>query len=228
MNFKNIIILNKPVGITSNAIIKKLSILKKKIGYCGNLDIIATGILPIYFNNNTNFLKFINNTNKHYISIIKFGYRSDTGDINGKIISSNIKKINIKKNIFLYNIYKIQGLSYQKPHIYSSVKYKGKNLYEYTRYGIELKKKKKYIYLNKVKIIKIKKNIILKISCTKGTYIRSIIDFIGQKFKYKSYIILLHRINIGIFNIKKSIKLEDLLYIRYKNLLKLKIINNIH
>ncbi|HFL8794842.1 MAG TPA: tRNA pseudouridine(55) synthase TruB [Candidatus Azosocius sp. HAIN] len=221
-----ILILNKPIGITSNSIIKKIEFLfkKKKIGHCGNLDVNASGILLICLKKiNKKNNKYIYNFNKKYILKINLGYRTNTNDLNGKFISSNIKNINIKKNNFFYNIYKIHGISYQKPNIFSSVKYKGKNLYEYTRCGIKLFKKKKYIYINNIKIIN-KKNLLFSISCTKGTYIRSIIDFLGQQLICKSYMSFLHRINIGLFNIKKSIYLEDLLYKRYKKIIKLNII----
>ncbi|QQG46955.1 MAG: tRNA pseudouridine(55) synthase TruB [Candidatus Azosocius agrarius] len=224
-NNNGMFILNKPIGITSNSILKKMSniFLSKKIGHCGNLDIIATGLLPISFGQFNQFNKYINNSNKQYIIILAFYYRTETSDVNSNFISSKINKIYVNKNNLLYNIYKMQGLSYQKPHIFSAVKYKNKNLYEYTKYGIKLKKKKKYIYLNKIKIINDK---IIKISCTKGTYIRSIIDYLGQKTKYKAFILLLHRINIGPFSINNSIKLEDLLYLRFNNLKTLNTIKN--
>ncbi len=207
-----LLIFNKPSGITSNNVLKKIKkIFKpKKIGYIGTLDPISSGILPICFGKTTKLSKYIIKEKKTYITTILLGIKTNTYDSFGYIIKKKKNIYNEKKLIKIIKKYK--GKIKQKIPIYSSCKYKGKPLYKYAIKGIKIKKSK-YINIYKIKIIKIKKNIIkLYIKCSKGTYIRSIINEIGKKIKIGAHIISLKRIKIGKFSIKKSYKFKNIYF----------------
>ncbi len=223
LNKKNgLLLFNKPIGITSNNALKKIKkILKeKKIGYIGSLDPISSGLLLIAFGKTNKLFNKIIKKKKTYKITIKLGEKTNTYDAYGYIIKKkNISNKKIKKNIYKI-IKKYKGKILHKIPIYSACKYKGKPLYKYAIKGINIKKKK-YIYIYKIKINKIKKKIIkLKIKCSKGTYIRSIINDIGNKLKCGAYILKLKRTKIGKFKIKDSYNFIDLLKKKKKTIIK--------
>ncbi len=238
-NIKNgLLIFNKPKSITSNNTLKKIkNILKnKKIGYIGSLDPISSGILLIAFGKTNKLFNKIIKKKKTYKITIKLGEKTNTYDAYGYITKKyfiNDKKKIIKKNINKI-IKKYKGKILHNIPTYSSCKYKGKPLYKYAIKGINIKKKK-YIYIYKIKINKIKKKIVkLTIVCSKGTYIRSIINDIGKKLKYGAYILNLKRIKIGKFKIKKSYNFNDIkkkknnnIIIPHKKIIKLLYNNNL-
>ncbi len=209
----------KPSGITSNNALTKIKKIFKpyKIGFIGTLDPISSGILLICFGKTTKLSKFIIKEKKTYKVTIVLGINTNTYDAYGFITKKN--KIKFKKKKLINLIKKNKGKIKQNIPIYSSCKYKGKPLYKYAIKGINIKKKK-YIKIYKIKILKFYKNILkLLIKCSKGTYIRSIIYKIGKKLKCGAYIIKLKRIKIGNFNIKKSYKFKD--FTKIKNINKI-------
>ncbi len=205
----------KPCGVTSNKILQKIKkqFRPKKIGFIGTLDPISSGILLICFGKSTKLFNYIIKEKKTYIVTSILGITTNTYDSYGYITKiTKFKKI--KKNKIINIIKKYKGKIKQKVPIYSSCKFNGIPLYKYAIKGINIKKYN-YIKIYKIKLIKFKKNIIkLKIKCSKGTYIRSLINKIGKYLKCGSHIIKLKRIKIGKFNIKKSLKLKDLIKIK--------------
>ncbi len=208
-----LLIFNKPKGITSNNALKKIKniIKNKKIGYIGSLDPISSGILLIAFGKTNKLFNKIIKKKKTYKVTAKLGETTNTYDAYGYIIKKKKVKKKYVKNKINKIINKYKGKILQNIPIYSACKYKGKPLYKYAIKGINIKKKK-YIYIYKININKIKNNIIkLTIKCSKGTYIRSIINDIGKKLKCGAYILNLKRIKIGKFTIKKSYNFNDIL-----------------
>ncbi len=209
-NINGLLIFYKPKGLTSNNILIKIKkiFLPKKIGYIGTLDPIASGILLICFGKSTKLSKYLIEEKKTYKVTIKLGENTNTNDAYGFIINKN--KIKFKKKKLLKIIKHYKGKINQKIPYYSACKYKGKQLYKYAIHGINIKKKK-YIYIYKIKILYIKKKLIkLIIKCSKGTYIRSIINYIGKKLKCGAYILKLKRIKIGKYLLKNAIKFKHL------------------
>ncbi len=209
-NINGLLIFNKPSGLTSNNILQKIKkkFLAKKAGYIGSLDPIASGILLICFGKTTKLFNYIINEKKTYQVTIKLGETTNTHDAYGFII--NKKKINFSYKNLLKHIKNIKGNIKQEIPYYSATKYKGKSLYKYAIKGILIKKKKN-IFIYKTKILYFKINILkLEIICSKGTYIRSLINQLGIKLKCGAYILKLNRIKIGNFNIKKSISFKDI------------------
>ncbi len=218
-NINGLLIFNKPIGITSNDTLKKIKKIfsPNKAGYIGSLDPIASGLLIISFGKYTKLFDKIIKKKKTYNVTIKLGETTNTYDAYGFIKKK--QKINFSKKK-LYNIIsKFKGKINQNIPIYSSCKFKGKPLYKYAIKGIKIKKKKK-IYIHNIMILKYEYDILkLKIICSKGTYIRSIVHNIGKKLKCGAYILKLKRIQIGKIKIKHSSKFKDIRNINKKKIL---------
>lgn len=217
-NEENILLVNKPKGITSFDVIrilrKELGI--RKMGHSGTLDPMATGLILIGVNKGTKKLKDLIGLDKIYEAEITFGKKTDSYDLDGKILEKkelneeNINKIDKKIDKILNEL--IGELEIEVP-IYSAIKRDGKKLYEYARAGkeIDLPKKKMTIYYIK-KINKIKKedkyilNLELKVSS--GTYIRSIVNEINKKTGIPCVLSGLNRTQIGEYKLKDAIDLQ--------------------
>ncbi|CAL4322094.1 tRNA pseudouridine synthase B [Buchnera aphidicola (Periphyllus testudinaceus)] len=217
-NIHGILLLDKPVGISSN---KALQITKKifsstKAGHTGSLDPLATGVLPICFGEATKFSQYLLKSNKKYRVIAKLGEQTSTADSYGEIINSvNVKKISI--NEYEKVLDKFRGNISQIPPIYSAIKYKGIPLYKYARKGIQVPIKRRFVSIYKLTSLYRYKNLIeLKIFCSSGTYIRSIIDDLGKFLKCGAHVIFLRRTKVSSYSILSSITLDELFFLKQK------------
>ena len=178
------LILDKPEGITSAECVYKLrSILgTKKIGHCGTLDPLATGLLPISIGEGTKFSNYLTNKDKLYEVGIKFGLETDTGDITGKIVSKSQKSYSL--NNLETEVKKTEGYQEQLPPMYSALKVKGKPLYYWARKGVYLSREERKVNVSEVTLIDHnKKEAKLRIACSKGTYIRGLVEDLGRRMK---------------------------------------------
>ncbi|MGK2896862.1 MAG: tRNA pseudouridine(55) synthase TruB [Candidatus Makana argininalis] len=210
-NTSGILLIDKPYGISSNRvlqIIKKIFYIKK-IGHSGTLDPCATGMLTLFLGKATKFAKYIINSDKIYIVTIILGIRTDTYDYEGNIISKNNiypKKFEIKNALKVFT-----GDINQIPPMFSSKKYKGRPLYKYARKGIKIIRNFKIIKIYYIKLLYCKLNkVILKIYCSKGTYIRKLVDDLGLYLNCGAYVSELRRIKISHFSYKKMITINDI------------------
>lgn len=173
--------LNKPIGITSHTATSKFKRLtKEKAGHSGTLDPLAQGVLPILIGNTTRLADFLD-TDKCYIAVVKLGIKTDTGDITGKIIEEK-PYININKEDFSNILNKFIGEIKQIPPMYSAIKMNGKKLYELARQGIEIERKEREIKINYINLLsndEQKGEYEIEVSCSKGTYIRTLVTDIG-------------------------------------------------
>ncbi len=210
-----IIIINKPKEYTSNDVVCKIKkILKEKVGHTGTLDPNATGVLPLLIGKGTLLSKYLINHNKKYEAIIKLGKKTDTADLEGKVIEE--KEINknylTKENI--ENIFKeLIGEQEQTPPIYSAIKVNGKKLYEYARNGknIQIEPRKIKIYNLELNKINLKDNeITFTVECSKGTYIRTLCETITEKIDTVGYMKELKRLKVGEFNIENSVTIKEI------------------
>lgn len=210
-----IINIYKPKEWTSHDIVAKIKrITGEKVGHTGTLDPLAQGVLPILIGKGTQCSKYLVNHDKKYRVELKLGKRTETLDAEGKIIEEKEIPQNMLEQSNKSNIEKIlktfEGEIEQKPPIYSAIKVKGKKLYEYARKGkkVEIPTRKITIYSIELKQIKKEKNIIIfDVSCSKGTYIRTLCEDIAKKLNTIGYMQNLLRIQVGEFNIKDSITL---------------------
>ena len=192
------LILDKPVGITSAECVYRLrSILGiKKIGHCGTLDPLATGLLPISIGEGTKFSNYLTDKDKLYEVVIKFGLETDTGDITGKIVSKSQKSYSLSS--LETEVKKIEGFQDQLPPMYSALKVKGKPLYYWARRGVFLSRKERKINVSEVTLIEHNnKEAKLSIACSKGTYIRGLVEDLGRRIKCYATVKSLRRLKVG-------------------------------
>ena len=192
------LILDKPTGITSAQCVYKLrSVLGiKKIGHCGTLDPLATGLLPISIGEGTKFSNYLTDKDKLYEVVIKFGLETDTGDITGKIVSKSQKSYSLSS--LETEVKKIEGFQDQLPPMYSALKVKGKPLYYWARRGVFLSRKERKINVSEVTLIEHNnKEAKLRIACSKGTYIRGLAEDLGRRIKCYATVKSLRRLKVG-------------------------------
>lgn len=211
---QGILIINKPSGYTSQDVVSKVKkILNiKKAGHTGTLDPLATGVLPIMLGDYTKLSKYLIEHDKTYIAKVRLGEKSSTGDLEGEIID---KKAVDEKKLNPENVCKILnsflGKKKQKPPIYSSIKINGKKLYEYARNGEKVDIPERDIEIYNIELINISDNEIeFKVSCSKGTYIRTLCEDIAQKLNTVGLMSYLNRIKVDRFEIKDAVTLEEL------------------
>lgn len=208
-----IIVINKEKEYTSHDVVAKLK--KKlnisKVGHTGTLDPNATGVLPILIGKGTKFSKYLINHDKIYEVELELGKKTDTADIEGKVIEEkNVDEKYIKENL-LQVLESFVGKQEQIPPMYSAIKKNGKKLYEYARAGEKVEIEPRKIEIYKIDLNKYDKNIIsFVVSCSKGTYIRSLCEDIAEKLNTVGYMKNLKRLQVGEFNIKDAVYIDDI------------------
>lgn len=210
-----IIVIDKPQDITSH---KVVSIIRKlfpgvKAGHTGTLDPMATGVLPICLGKATRVAEYVIELPKKYQAGIIFGKTSDTEDITGTIeIQENVPIPSNEEIAAIIDTF--TGEVEQTPPYYSAVKYKGKPMYLWTRQGKKIPREKRKIQIYEIKIISFNQqrepHLTLEISCSKGTYIRTLAADIGKKAGCGAVLSELRRLEVGPFNVKDSITLLNL------------------
>ena len=205
--------IDKPKAESSASHIRKLSKIDSnlKIGHCGTLDPMATGLLIVCLNQMTRFASYLSSSEKTYQAWIFFGQKTNTGDSEGEIIESkSFSFLDISTEEIEKRIKKFEGKSNQRPPAFSALKYKGKSLYEYARKGIKIDKDEREIFISSIKLLSIIGNEInIEVSCSSGTYIRSLAQDIGELFNCPAYLKDLRRTRSGNFYLKNAIKLPE-------------------
>lgn len=202
----------KPKGITSHDVIyrvrKMLNI--KKVGHAGTLDPLAEGVLPVAIGGATRLIDYLPKE-KEYLAEVKFGYISDTFDSEGKIEKFSDKKFDETELIQALNNF--CGDIVQKPPIYSAVKVNGKKLYDYARKGIETDIPERTVRIDYIKLVDFNENentAKILVGCSKGTYIRSVVNDLGILLKSGAYMTGLIRTLSSGMRAETSIRLESL------------------
>ena len=210
-----ILLLNKPLGISSNGALQKTRRLfsAAKAGHTGSLDPLATGVLPICFGEATKFTQFLLDADKKYSATIRFGISTASGDAGSDIISElgaqdlEIEKIEKALASFRGNISQV-------PSMYSALKHKGERLYKLARKGISVDRKAREIKIYSLEMMSFRPDkfpeIDIKIHCSKGTYIRSLAEDMGVLLGCGAYVSKLHRDAVGQFDQSESITHEEL------------------
>lgn len=202
----------KPTGKTSHdvvAIVRRITKIKQ-IGHTGTLDPFAEGVLPICIGKATRLIEYLNDE-KAYIGTIQFGSSTTTYDTEGEVVKTSDKIVtqeDLEENLKFF-----RGEIEQLPPIYSAIKVNGKKLYEYARAGQEVKIEPRKVTIFELELVNFNQaaqKAEIKIVCSKGTYIRSIANDLGEKLGTFGHLIKLVRIKAGDFYVEDSIKLEDL------------------
>ena len=212
-----VLIIDKPEGITSHDVVAKVrkALHTKKVGHTGTLDPLATGVLVVCVEKATKLVQYLTCENKTYEVQMKLGVKSDTGDITGNVIETDdniseklseltLEKINETLNTFL-------GVQKQVPPMYSAIKVNGKKLYEYAREGIEIEREERDIEIHSIENVSFENDILkYTVSCSKGTYVRSLCEDIAEKLGTCGTMTALRRTVTGEFEIKDSISIEEI------------------
>ena len=208
---EGIIIVNKPKGITSFDVIRKLKkILKtKKIGHTGTLDPLATGVMLICIGKATKLASDLEAKDKVYIADFDIGYATDTYDIEGKKIAENI--IDVSKEDLEQSIKKFIGNIKQVPPMYSAIKIDGNKLYHLARKGIEVERPERDVTIEYINLLDFKDNKAkIETKVSKGCYIRSLIFDIGQDLGTYATMTALQRKQVGDYSLENSYSLEQI------------------
>ncbi|MGM0607934.1 MAG: tRNA pseudouridine(55) synthase TruB [Candidatus Muiribacteriota bacterium] len=208
-----ILIVNKPSGISSYDVIRhiKKTRLKSKIGYLGTLDPMARGVLPVMIGKTTKLADYFSRGTKRYLARITFGIKTDSYDITGKVVAEkkdfklpDINELNKKLNVF-------RGFIKQVPPTASAKKIKGQRAYKLFREGKEFEMKPVEVEIKNLKILELYGNeLMVEIECSKGTYIRSLANDIGDMLQIPAVLSSLTRTKSDEFFIEDSVKLEDI------------------
>lgn len=208
-----IILVNKEKDFTSHdvvSIVKKIT--ESKVGHTGTLDPNATGVLPLLIGNATKISKYLINHDKEYEAVIQLGKKTTTADVEGEVIEE--KEVPEKAYIEYENILKsFIGKQKQTPPAYSAIKVNGKKLYSYAREGIKIEIEPRSIEIYNIELMNIdkeEKQISFRVSCSKGTYIRSLCEDIADKLGTVGYMKDLKRTKVGDFEIKEAITIDEL------------------
>jgi len=199
------LLLDKPEGLTSAQCVYKLrNILGiQRIGHCGTLDPLATGLLPICIGEATKFSNYATNLDKVYEVEIKFGIETNTGDITGQIIAE--KGFDLSDQFLKENLALIKGINYQTPPMYSAIKKNGKPLFYWARKGVYLYRESRKIRVKDIKLMHRYEDMAkLKVYCSKGTYIRTLVEQLGRNMESLATVSSLKRLEVGHLNLEKN------------------------
>ena len=206
-----VLLLDKPVGLSSNdALIKAKRILNaKKAGHTGTLDPFATGLLPLCFGEATKFSQDLLEADKTYLTTVHLGQRTDTGDTEGQVLET--RDVNVTQEQIEAVLEKFRGPIDQVPPMYSALKRDGKPLYEYAREGITLEREARRVTIHKLEFISYEAPFLkLKVSCSKGTYIRVLGEDIGAALGCGAHLNALRRVQVGDLVLGDVVTLEQL------------------
>lgn len=206
-----IILVDKPQGWTSHDVVGKLRgiLHERRIGHSGTLDPMATGLLVVFVGRATRGVEFAEAHSKEYIAGLRLGIATDTQDITGNVLhetSQNVTENELKSviNDFLGDIQQI-------PPMYSAIKVGGKKLYELARKGESVERKPRTVNISKLELIGREENdFILAVGCSKGTYIRTLCNDIGEKLGCGGCMSSLRRVKAGRFSITDAHKIEEI------------------
>ena len=206
-----IICLDKPRGMTSFMAVKKASRLLgvKKAGHTGTLDPMATGVLVIMLGHSTRFIELLPEHKKSYTARVKLGITTDTLDITGTILSES--PVNATNEQLLSACENFKGEILQTPPMYSALKKDGERLYDLARKGIEIEREQRKITIEKLEIYDFDgTEFSMDVTCSAGTYIRSLCDDIGKSLGCGAVMTELRRTSANGFSVEKSVTLEEL------------------
>ena len=206
-----VILLDKPTGISSNDALQKVKriFFAEKAGHTGALDPLATGMLPICLGEATKFSQFLLDSDKRYRVIAKLGERTDTSDSDGEVVETRPVDVNLEKLEGCVDTFR--GESDQVPSMFSALKYPGKPLYEYARKGIEVPRESRKITVYEIVLHRFEGDEVeMEVHCSKGTYIRTIVDDLGEMLGCGAHVTMLRRTGVAKYPYEKMVTLEQL------------------
>ncbi len=213
--YNGIINIFKEKGFTSHDVVAKMRGIcrQKKIGHTGTLDPDAEGVLPVCLGSGTKLCDMLTDKDKEYVAELLLGIKTDTQDITGQVLSE--KEPVQDEELIRACVESFQGEYMQVPPMYSALKVNGKKLYELARAGKEVERTARQVFIHEIEILEIKLPVVkMRVACSKGTYIRTLCEDIGEKLGCGGTMKSLLRTKVGSFSLNKAITLQQLEEIR--------------
>ena len=206
-----VLLLDKPGGLTSNAALQRAKHLLNaaKAGHTGTLDPMATGLLPLCFGDATKFSTDLLNADKTYEAVIALGSVTDTGDADGQVLRS--AAVEVTRAAVDAVLARFRGPIMQLPPMYSALKHEGKALYAYAREGVDIERSPREVTIRRLDLVELSgASLRVEVACSKGTYIRTLAQDIGEALGCGAHLAGLRRTHAGPLDIASAVSLEEL------------------
>jgi tRNA pseudouridine55 synthase len=216
-NIQGILLLDKPIGLSSNGALQRIKRLfrAKKAGHTGSLDPLATGMLPICFGEATKFSQFLLDSDKRYRVSMRLGLKTTTGDAEGEVIET--RPVPEISSLFFDKVLKeFLGEIQQIPPMFSALKHQGKPLYRLARQGIEVERQPRVVQIFDLQRLDQENEpdtFSFDVHCSKGTYVRTLVEDIGERLNCGAHVSRLHRLAVTPYQETKMYSLDDLEYL---------------
>ncbi len=207
-----ILLLDKPLGLSSNQALQNIKRLfnAKKAGHTGSLDPLATGMLPICFGEATKFSQYLLDAEKTYQVKMQLGVRTTTSDAEGEVVAT--KPVPTLSNTAIETVLqKFRGHIMQVPSMFSALKFEGKPLYKYAREGITIDRPARPIEIYSLQCVQQAEDfLVLNVHCSKGTYVRTLVDDIGELLGCGAHVIELRRLSVSKYSAEQMLTYDAL------------------
>lgn len=207
-----ILVLDKPQGMSSNEAVQKAKRLfnARKVGHTGSLDPLATGVLPLCFGEATKFSQYLLTSDKKYWVRIQLGVATDSGDADGKVISTReVQDVDAPRIEDALRFFR--GEIDQVPSMFSAIKHEGQPLYKLARQGIEVERQARRVTVYSNELLAFEGDVLeLAIHCSKGTYVRTIAEELGEVLGCGAHVIALRRLGAGPYTEEDLVTFEEL------------------
>ena len=207
-----VIVLDKPRGMPSSTAVQRVKSLfgARKVGHTGSLDPLATGVLPLCFGEATKFSRFLLTSDKKYWVKLKLGIRTASGDSDAVVVETR-STVNVTEDRVRQALEGFRGEIDQIPSMYSAIKYQGKPLYQYAREGVEVERESRRITVYSIELLTfLGSEMTLQVHCSKGTYVRTIADDLGEQLECGAHVVELRRLMAGPFKEEDLVTLGEI------------------
>ena len=206
-----ILLLDKPAGVTSNGALQTVKRMygAAKAGHTGSLDPLATGMLPICFGEATKFSQFLLDADKSYLVTAKLGVVTDTGDADGQVLRET--PVSVDAATIQAALMEFVGEIEQTPSMFSAIKHNGQPLYKLARQGIEVERKVRRVTIHRISVLDVRADEVdFEVACSKGTYVRSLVEDLGEKLGCGGHVQSLRRLSAGPYPAERMLTLDQL------------------
>ena len=211
-DLSGVVVLDKPRDMTSSDAVQhvKSSFNARKVGHTGSLDPLATGVLPLCFGEATKFSRFLLTSDKKYWVKLKLGIRTASGDADGDVVEERSTD-GVTQDRIQHALESFRGEIDQIPSMYSAIKYRGKPLYKYARQGVEIERESRRINVYSIELSTFSgSEMTLRVHCSKGTYVRTIVDDLGEQLGCGAHVVELRRLMAGPFKESDMVTFEEI------------------
>ena len=211
-NVNGIVLLDKPIGVTSNGALQTVKRLfqARKAGHTGSLDPLASGLLPLCFGSSTKISAFLLEADKRYQVTVKLGVKTTTGDAEGEVVATR-DPAGLDEAAVRAMLPRFTGAIQQIPPMHSAIKHQGQPLYKLAHQGIEIERQARPVTIHELRLVMLRGDLLeLEVACSKGTYIRTLAEDIGEALGVGAHVALLRRTAAGPFRSQQMITLERL------------------